>query len=289
MLHTPVFLPETIEALQIIPEGKYVDATAGEGGHSSAIAQAGGNVLSLDWDNEQIKKLQKTYEDRKNIHFVHGNFAHIQQLVEEQNFGPVDGILFDFGLSMRQISDGGRGFSYNKPEDPLDMRIGQDNEQTVQNLVNYASANELYEIIATNSEELHSRAIAEALVSTRKVQPLKKVQDLLDVINNVLTNCQGKHNHNKQPAYSRVFQALRIAVNEEFINIEEGLQGAVNILKPEGKIVIITFHSLEDRIVKRFAKKHANLHMKKIDVEKKRRLYPFERSATLRVITFNNQ
>ena len=282
MIHTPVLLKETIQALDVKPEGLYIDCTAGEGGHSKAIADLGGKVLAFDWDIHQVTNLQNKYADETGIRFVHANYATIEAVAKEQEFCPVDGILFDYGLSMKQIALSGRGFSFKQKEEPLDMRISEQAEETAQDIIVRLQEGELYDIFAKYSEELHSQAIAKAI----KKGKIRTVGDLTTTIDRVLAECTYTHSHSKEATYARIFQALRIVVNHEFDNIEKGLEGALNILKPEGKIVIITFHSLEDRIVKQFAKKNQlKLRLVKNKGDGRRELRSFERSAKLRILS----
>lgn len=286
MIHTPVLLQETIKALEVKQGGLYIDCTAGEGGHSQQIADLGGHVLALDWDATQVSHLQTKYAHETRIRFVCSNYADIQAVAHQEKFSPVDGILFDYGLSMKQIATEGRGFSFKNAADPLDMRIADSLEDTARDIIAQLDEEALFNIFAKYSEDLHSRELAQAIIRAHRSKRLQTVGDLTKVIDSVLAQCALSHNHGKAATYARVFQALRIVVNKEFDNIERGLQGALEILKPEGKIVIITFHSLEDRIVKQFAKQHnLQLRLVKNKGNDRRELRSFERSAKLRIIT----
>lgn len=286
MIHTPVLLKETIKALEVKPDGLYIDCTAGEGGHSKAIADLGAKVLAFDWDQHQVTNLQTKYATENRICFVCSNYAEIEQVAKKEKFYPVDGILFDYGLSMKQIAISGRGFSFKNANEPLDMRINDQLHQTAAEIINSLTAEELYDIFAKYSEELHSRQLATAIVRASRVNKMSTVGNLTMVIDRVLEECQLTHSHAKTATYARIFQALRIVVNAEFENIEKGLEGALNTIKPDGKILIITFHSSEDRIVKQFAKKNQlKLQIVKNKGTERRELRSFERSATLRIIT----
>ncbi|MDO8610380.1 MAG: 16S rRNA (cytosine(1402)-N(4))-methyltransferase RsmH [bacterium] len=271
-MHTPVLLQQVIENLDIQTNGLYIDATLGEGGYTREIIEHGGKVLAIDADINQISN----FTSLKNIQLVHGNFADIETIAKNNHFYPVDGIAFDLGLSMEQLNTSKRGFSYKKLMEPLDMRLDVENEVTAGEFINYSTQQELYELFARNSEEINSQAIAEAIVAKRKIRKLQTVGDLMQVLNKVTGEPNAQVN-------KRIFQALRIAVNEEFVNLSKGLEGSLKLIKDEGKIIVVTFHSLEDRIVKRFIKTHGCHELKKSI--KGRRDVSYERSATLRVFS----
>lgn len=269
-MHHPVLLNEAIEGLKVKKEGLYIDATVGEGGHMREIIKRGGKVLGIEWDEEQILKI----EDRSKI--VKGNFADIEAIARKQHFFPVDGILFDLGLSLGQIKNSGRGFSYENLNEPLDMRIDSSTQTTAQTIVNSLSEEQLYEILARYGEEIHSRSIVQTLVRSRTIKPIITVGDLISIIDRTI----GKKN---TKTYARIFQALRIAVNNELDNLKKGLNGALNIIKKEGRIVILAFHSVEDRLIKRFVKSRKLRSIKK-GVGSRISPLRYERSAILRVI-----
>lgn len=274
-MHTPVFFEQAVEALAVKTDGQYIDGTVGEGGHVRQIVAQGGSVLGIDLDKTQIERLQQEIKNDK-FQFVVGNFADIEQIAKDNHFSPVDGILLDFGLSMRQINESGKGFSYKQGNDPLDMRLSDKEELTAKEIVRLFSEEELYDMMARNAEELKAKQIAKAIVQKRRFKKIQTVSDLLDVLDTVLPIDQ------RERSYSRVFQALRIEVNDEFENIRKVLTGGMNILKPGGKMVIITFHSVEDRLVKQFARKNnIKLQVKDIKDNEKR---SFERSAVLRIL-----
>lgn len=281
-MHTPVFADEVIQALQVIPNGKYIDATAGEGGHIARILATGAHVLGLDWDINQIDNIQTKIKN-DNLKLVQSNYADIESVATENGFGSVDGILFDLGLSMKQIKDSGRGFSFNNPDEQLDMRIGSEGE-TAKYFLNTLSEEELYEGLSRYSEDLNSRDIAKEIAFSRRNRMIERVGDLTGAIDRALEKAVSKGSPRNQISYARIFQAVRIMVNHEFENIRKGLEGAINLIKPEGRIVVITFHSLEDRIVKQMIKGHhlvTELDKPKIPFNK---IKSFERSALIRVI-----
>lgn len=272
-MHTPVLLEQVIEALEIKKDGLYIDATFGEGGYSQAILERGGKVLGIDLDKEQISNFQFSIS---NLKLVEGNFGDIEKISKNNNFFPVDGIVFDLGLSMRQINESGRGFSYKKLNEPLDMRMSIKSETKASDLVNHLSESELYEVFAKNSEEINSQAVAREIVVRRQSKKLETVNDLINCIDKAI----GGQDKN---AYKRIFQALRIQVNDEFENLKNGLIGSAKIIKADGKIAVVTFHSLEDRIVKNFSKTQGiKLLIKKPIINKSGK--SFERSAKLRIL-----
>ncbi|MDH7476642.1 MAG: 16S rRNA (cytosine(1402)-N(4))-methyltransferase RsmH [Microgenomates group bacterium] len=277
-MHTPVLLKEVIEGLKIKPGGLYIDATVGEGGHFKEIIKQGGKVLGIDLDPWQVTRLLTNKECLTDNKLVVGNFAEIEEIAKKNHFFPVDGVLFDLGLSMEQINRSGRGFSFKKKDEPLDMRLNSSISLTAADLINSLSEDKLYEIIAKYSEELNSRSIAKAIVFARRLKKIEKVGQLLEIINQVVRN-------QKLSTYRRVMQALRIAVNQDLINLKRGLSGALKILKKKGRIAIISFHSLEDRIVKKFIMENNLKLIKKIFAAEKSKNY-FERSAKLRIIEY---
>lgn len=275
-MHTPVLLQEVMEGLEIKPEGKYVDTTIGEGGHTSAILEKGGYVLGLDRNKEQIMALQKSMKN-DHLTLVEGNFADIAELTPSKDKGNIDGVLFDLGLSWAQLKDLGRGLSYRNVDEPLDMRLDGTGELTAEYILNVYSEQELYDMFARNSEEVHAREIAESIVNYRTTKRYKKVGDLNKTIDKVMGSNAGK-------TYSRIYQALRIEVNSEFENLKKGLEGALSILKPGGRLAVISFHSLEDRIVKRFMREKKVKQISKKAISGNREL-SFERSARLRIFS----
>lgn len=270
-MHTSVFLEEAVSALDVHEGKKYIDATFGEGGHSRLIQSKGGIVLGIDADTVQATK-------EKEIKVINGNYGDIRKIAEENDFVPVSGILFDFGLSMVQLKTGGKGLSYKNNEEPLDMRLGNDGH-TAAEYLNQALPEQLVEDITKYSEDLMSNRIAHRIVRYRSEKQIETVEDLRKVID----DATGLHGRALEKTYARVFQAIRIIVNDEIRQIQQGLEGAYEILEPGGKIVIISFHSIEDRVVKAFVRSKG-LKKERIPVQKNRKLQTFERSATLRVI-----
>lgn len=237
--HVPVLLNEALEYLKIEPGEKYIDGTYGGGGHTRGIEKNGGIVLGIDQDPESYAP-------------VHGNFAHLKNIAQKAGFDFVAGILFDLGVSSHQLETDYRGFSFNK-EGRLDMRMDPVNQTvTAADLVNAGGEKELANLFWKFGEELASRQIAAAIVAAR---PVETTNQLAKIILSVRHRTEGDRTH---PA-TRVFQALRLAVNSELEALEEALPQAVELLKPGGRMVIISFHSLEDRIVKNFMRANRNL------------------------------
>lgn len=276
-MHTSVFLGEAVEALNVVPDGKYIDATYGVGGHARETTRRGGIVLAIDLDEKHISP-----ETSRTLQLVHGNYADIEHIAKMNSFLPVDGVLFDLGLSMDQLASGGKGLSFKNLSEPLDMRIGFA-DVTAADILNEYSEEVLSELFMKYSEEIYSKEIAQAVIADRRNNRIERVEDLVSIISKVLEKKKAKHAFEGTSA--RIFQALRIVVNNEFNNINKALYGALQIVKPGGRIVVITFHSLEDRIVKMFIRNHKKeVSDEKINVAKKRELRSFERSATLRII-----
>ncbi|MGB9883393.1 MAG: 16S rRNA (cytosine(1402)-N(4))-methyltransferase RsmH [Microgenomates group bacterium] len=274
-MHTPVLLQPVIESLNIKKDGLYIDATFGEGGYTKEILKRGGKVLALDWDKSQIDNFNFSYLsdlEKKRLILVNANFADLEKIAKDNNFFPVDGVVFDLGLSMRQISESKRGFSYQKIDEFLDMRLNSSLKTTAAQLIKKLTEEELYQLLAKYSEEIRSKEIAHEIKETKKINT---VADLIGAIDRAI-------GFSNKKVYARVFQALRIAVNKEFENLEKGLQAALKILKKTGRIVVVDFHSLEDRVVKNFARKN---QLKFLKIKKIKNYCFFERSAKLRVIT----
>lgn len=268
-----VLLKTVINFLDIKKGGKYIDATAGEGNLIKEILQRGGLVLGIDWDRNQIKKLQHIFKKNKNLTLVNDNFANLEKIIGLYNFSPVDGIIYDLGLSMYQLSQSKRGFSYKNLEENLDMRISLQLRHTAGDILNQFTKDELIKIFSQYGEEIHSQLIVNKIIETRKKEKIDKVKQLVEIIKKAL----GRQD---ESVYRRIFQALRIKVNNELENIKKSLEATTKIIKPKGKIIVISFHSLESRIVKQFIKKH---HFSLIT----KKVIKGERSSQLRVFSLS--
>ncbi len=250
--HTPVMLREVLAALQVQPGGRYVDCTLGAGGHASAIlerSQPGGQLLGIDADPEAIAIARaRLARFGDSVVLVNANFAHLLGICEERDFLPVHGILFDLGLASFQVDTPDRGISFQH-EAPLDMRASPATETSAADIVNTFDEEDLARIIYEYGEEPLSRRIARAIVRAR---PIESTVQLAGIIERAL----GGRKSRIHPA-TRTFQALRIAVNHELDNLQSALGQAVEALGFEGRLAVISYHSLEDRIVKNFMKREA--------------------------------
>lgn len=245
--HVPVLLKETIEAMNLKPDGVYIDGTAGGGGHSSKIARqlSTGRLLAIDQDPAAIKAATKRLADYKCARVVSGNFGNMLLIARENEIQLADGILLDIGVSSHQLDEGERGFSYHM-DAPLDMRMSGKG-QTAADIVNKLSWQELAEIISLYGEDKSAARIAKGIVRAREAEPIKTTAQLADIVRqSVPAAVRRGEGH---PA-RKTFQALRIAVNGELDRLKEGLEAAFELLKPGGRLAVISFHSLEDRIVK---------------------------------------
>ncbi len=247
--HVSVLLAETITGLDIKPEGTYIDGTCGGAGHSCEIAKrlSGGRLIGIDRDPDAIKAATARLAPY-NAKVLHGNYSEITELAHSEGIDGADGILLDLGVSSHQLDTLERGFSYHG-DAPLDMRMSQTG-QTAADLVNTLSAEELSKIMFEYGEEKFSRRIADEIIRRREIKPITSTSELADIIT---TAIPAKFRREKNPC-KKTFQAFRIAVNCEFEHLDKGLDDAFELLKSGGRLCVITFHSLEDRIVKqRFA------------------------------------
>ncbi len=247
--HVPVLLSECIENLRIKPEGIYLDGTLGLGGHAGAIAArlAGGRLIGIDRDTEAIARAGERlapFGDR--VTLVHGNFSDTASILDELGVEGVDGMLFDLGVSSPQLDEAQRGFSY-KNDAPLDMRMDSSAGLTAWEVVNNWSEERLNRILWDYGEERYARRITAAICKRREVQPIASTGELAEIIRGAMPAAALRE---KQHPAKRSFQAIRIAVNDELGAIAAMLETAPDKLKPGGRLCIISFHSLEDRIVK---------------------------------------
>lgn len=246
--HKPVLLEETIDALNIKPDGIYVDGTAGGGGHSSEILKRlspNGRLISIDQDPDAIEAVTERLKDYKNSIICKGNFSDVVSIVKSLGIESIDGIMLDIGVSSRQLDTPERGFSFHY-DAPLDMRMSQSGASAY-DLVNQLSYEQLVKIISRYGEERFAKQITRAIIREREKQPIATTLQLAEIIKAAVPAAKRREGH---PA-RQTFQALRIAVNGELDRLEEGLQGGFELLKPGGRMAVITFHSLEDRIVKK--------------------------------------
>jgi 16S rRNA (cytosine1402-N4)-methyltransferase len=248
-IHRPVLLKEAVTLLNCRSGGLYMDCTAGMAGHSEEILRASapdGRLLTMDRDEHAITIIRQKlepYQDRVKI--VHSDYRRIRNVLEETSFGTPDGILADLGVSMLQFSDPQRGFSFQE-EGPLDMRMDQTQKETAEDLIHRMSEQELSRILKEFGEEPAAKKIAKRIVQERKTQPIRTTTELRQLVEKVVPVRRGQRIH---PA-TLTFQALRIAVNRELEGLDEFLFDAFDVLADGGRLVVIAFHSLEDRTVK---------------------------------------
>lgn len=246
--HQPVLFTETIDSLDIRPDGFYIDGTAGGGGHSEAILKrlTTGHLLSIDQDPDAIAACTARLSKYPGSLIRRGNFSQMKELATDCGFTQADGILMDIGVSSHQLDTPERGFSYHT-DAPLDMRMSQEGP-TAADLVNTLSWQQIAEIISRYGEDKSAARIAKAIVAARETAPIETTLQLADIIREAVPAAV-----RREPGHParKTFQALRIAVNGELDRLSEGLDAAFSMLRPGGRLAIITFHSLEDRMVKR--------------------------------------
>lgn len=255
LTHTSVLLDEAVEGLAVRPDGLYVDGTFGRGGHSRAVLERlgpGGRLIGFDKDPQAIAEGSRLAAEDGRFVVVQRSFAEMaDELRLRELAGRVDGILLDLGVSSPQLDDAGRGFSFMQ-DGPLDMRMDPDRGQSAAEWINSAGESEIADVLYTYGEERFSRRMARAIVERREQQPFTRTADLAEVIKQANPAWE-KHKH---PA-TRAFQGIRIYINRELEDLAAGLEAAVAMLSPGGRLAVISFHSLEDRMVKQFMRREA--------------------------------
>ncbi|MDD8060315.1 MULTISPECIES: 16S rRNA (cytosine(1402)-N(4))-methyltransferase RsmH [Shewanella] len=252
--HLSVLLNETVEGLNIQSDGIYIDGTFGRGGHSRHVLShlgANGRLIAIDRDPQAIEAA-KQFADDSRFQIVHGGFGQLAQYVEELGLtGKINGVLLDLGVSSPQLDDAERGFSFLR-DGPLDMRMDNSQGQTAAQWIARAEIEDMAWVFKTYGEEKNARHIARCIAADREKTPFLRTKDLADLIARITKNKE----RNKHPA-TRVFQAIRIYINSELEQIDQALEGALTVLAPQGRLSVISFHSLEDRMVKRFIRRHS--------------------------------
>ena len=253
--HQTVLLEEAVAALNPRPDGVYLDGTFGRGGHSRLLLSklgAEGRLIGFDKDPEAVAVAKANFGADRRFEIVRGTFADLGRVCAERGLtGNVAGVLMDLGVSSPQLDDAERGFSFLR-DGPLDMRMDPEAGESAADWLNRADADEIADVLFTYGEERHSRRIARAIVAAREEAPFTHTERLAEVIKAANPSWE-KHKH---PA-TRAFQGIRIFINRELEDLESGLAAAVDVLAPGGRLVVISFHSLEDRIVKRFMRAEA--------------------------------
>ena len=289
-IHTPVLLNEVLEILDPQSGGRYIDGTVNGGGHAKEILDRigeSGSLLGIDRDGDLIDRLKKKFEDRKNLTAICGSYARMDEIAKTYGFGSVNGILLDLGFSSYHVDQSGRGFSFLRDE-PLDMRYDTRNRLTANIILNTWSPAELARIATEYGEERFAKRIASAIAEARKRKSFRTTFDLVAVIREAVPR---QAQHGKLHPATRMFQALRIAVNNELGELAAGLEKGIDLLVPGGKMIVISFHSLEDGAVKQvFRSKNkegvVELITKKpiVAMPEETRKNPRARSAKLRAI-----
>jgi 16S rRNA (cytosine1402-N4)-methyltransferase len=257
-MHVPVLLKETLEYLNVDKGLRFIDGTAGSGGHIFGIIEANpkAEILGIDLDQASLDDLQRAVDQKglsQKIRLAQGSYRDFDKIANAQNFGASDGILLDLGFSSSQLDDPARGFSF-QTEGPLDMRYDTQAYLTAEEVVNRYHAKRLEEVISEYGEERFARRIAAGIIIARKIDPIKTTSKLGEIVRRAIPlPVRFKANDNIR----RVFQAIRVEVNHELDNLKEFLPKALDALNPGGRLVIISFHSLEDRIVKEFFNEQA--------------------------------
>ena len=285
--HVSVLINEVIENLRVKKDKKYIDATLGGGGYTKEILKKNGTVLGIDVDNDALEFVKENFKaniENKKLILAKGNFRNIDKLAFENGFEKADGIVFDLGVSMHQLKAEKRGFSFLSDEE-IDMRMDQDLAVKAKDLLNVLTKRELYEIFKNFGEEELAWNVASAIVRRREIEKIETTKQLADIVAGVKRN----KNLKIHPA-TKVFQALRIVINDELDSLKEALPKAISLLNTKGRVLVVTFHSLEDEITKKIFEKAENekkgkrINLKPInpsldEIEKNRS----SRSASLRI------
>lgn len=252
--HLPVLHKEVLEALAVRPSGTYLDATFGRGGHAGSILEAlgtEGRLIVLDRDPQAIEVARQLFGEDQRVSIIRGSFEMLAQIAREHDIQALDGLLFDLGVSSPQLDAPERGFSF-QADGPLDMRMDNEQGMTAAQWLAQASEKEITQVLWRYGEEKHARRIAAAILRHREEQPLERTSELAALVASAVPGRKSR----KHPA-TKTFQAIRIHLNREMQSLESGLDAALEILAPGGRLCVISFHSLEDRMVKRFIRGHS--------------------------------
>ncbi len=282
--HKTVLKNEVVDLLNVDSNQNFIDCTAGEGGHSREILKRNGpegEVLAFEWDRKMYERLKREKTDRLNL--INKSYVFLREVVEEMDFGPVSGVLFDLGMSTWHIKESGKGFTFQDDE-PLDMRYNTESLLTAEEVVNHWKEDNLEKIITDYSDERYAKEIVEEIVRSR---PLKTTKDLVAAVKRAVP---GDYERGRIHPATRTFQAIRIVVNAELNNLREALPQAFDVLEPGGRIVVISFHYLEDEEVESFFNNKEGLkQIEKITPSNQEvTTNPSSRSAILRVVEKQN-
>ena len=294
-MHLPVLLSQVLQYLDPAPGDTILDATIGGGGHAAEILKKispGGRLIAIDRDSEAIERTSQRFKNQKDneIIFINDNFRNIDRIVEKTGIAGIDGAVFDFGISSFQVDEGRRGFSFLR-DGPLDMRFDPGQKLSAFEVINRFGREEITEIIREYGEERHAKLLASAICADRQKKKIGTTGELTDII---LKTVGKKYSRQRIHPAARTFQALRIFVNDELSSIEEGISKTISQLRPGSRICVVSFHSLEDRIVKNIFRDTARSGT--IGILTKKPLYPDQkeqkenprsRSAKLRVAEKN--
>lgn len=250
-MHVPVLTQELISQLKLKSNENFIDCTLGQGGHTAALLKENkpkGKALGIERDTEQLRAAKENIGRTSRVQFAHGNFADITEIVRAHKFRPVHAIFFDLGFSSDQLEKSGRGFSFQKDE-PLDMRYDTSSQLTAEKILNFESRYGIERLLKEYGEERYAKQIAQNIVRTRAERPIRRTFQLVEIIERAMPP-----RYKREPIHpaTRTFLALRIAVNDELEHLRKALPQTVDILSIAGRVAVISFHSLEDRIVKRF-------------------------------------
>ena len=266
-MHVPVLLKEVIEYLDPHAGENFIDCTLGFAGHSKAILEKNGpsgKVLGIEWDEEKLKTKNEKLKTEERLIVVNDSYANLKEIVGRENFQPVNGILLDLGMSSWDLEESGRGFSFQKDE-PLDMRYSKNQDLTAQEIINKWPEQKLAEIFRDYGQERFARNIAKKVVDIRHQQPIETTFQLVEAIRKGFPR---GYRFGKGHFATKTFQALRIAVNDELGNLRSVLPQAIEVLAKGGRLAVISFHSLEDRVVKNFFKEEQQKNTIKILTKK---------------------
>ena len=260
-LHQPVLLQDAVQALVTNPRGHYVDCTYGRGGHSRALVaelEDEGRLMVIDRDPLAIAHARSVFANNPRVTLVHDAFSTLRQHVCAQGLSPLDGVLLDLGVSSPQLDEPERGFSFSRPG-PLDMRMNPQEGETAAQWLSRAGEGEIIEVLKNYGEEKYAHRIAKKIIETRHLRPIQTTSHLADIVKTALPSRaqHGKAPHARTHPATKTFQAIRIHINQELQELEACLEDIIGLLNSGGRIVIISFHSLEDRLVKRFFRNQA--------------------------------